>query len=105
MNVDNNSAPSTMAVIAIVLPAAMMPRAVAPTMCILHFTSIENVYIARSVVATVDSAWRRRGTLRVLTFPLFAPQECQRACPFDRLTGEAAFARSRRWGWLLWWGV
>jgi hypothetical protein len=96
----NSSAPSTMAVIAFVLPAAVTPRAVALALRILHFTSIENVYIARAVIATVGSAWRRRGTLRVLKFPLFASQECQRTCPFDRLAGEAAFARGRRWGLL-----
>jgi hypothetical protein len=65
-----------MAVITVVLPAAVTPRAVTPTMRLLYFTSIEHVYIARSVVATMNSAWRRCGALRALTFPLFSPQEC-----------------------------
>jgi hypothetical protein len=88
----SSSASSTTAVIPIVLPAAVAPRAVTLTMCILHFASIEHVRIARPVVATADSTWRRRGALRALKFALFAPQECECAGPLDRLAGEAAFA-------------
>lgn len=89
-----------MAVIAIVFPAAVAPRAIALTIRILHFASIEHVHIARSIFATVDSTWRCCGALRALKFALFTPQERQRASPFDRLAGEAAFTRCRRWWWL-----
>jgi hypothetical protein len=92
----NNSASSTMAVIAVVFPPAVAPRTIALTMRILHFASIEHVHIARSIFATMDSAWRRCGAFRALKFALFTPQERQCAGPFDRLAGEAAFARRRR---------
>jgi hypothetical protein len=94
--VENNSVSSTMAVIAVIFPAAVTPRAIALTMCILHFASIEHVHIARSVFATVDGAWRCCGAFRTLKFALLPPQERLRAGPFDRLAGEAAFARRRR---------
>jgi hypothetical protein len=59
------------------------PRAVAVAMRILDFTSIEYIRIPRTSVATVDRAWRRRGSLRLLLLTLLASQECQRAFPLD----------------------
>jgi hypothetical protein len=47
-----------MPILTIVLPAAVTPRAVALTMRVLYFTSIEYIRIAWSAVATIDRAWR-----------------------------------------------
>jgi hypothetical protein len=71
-----NSVPSAMAIPTIVLPATVMPRAVALTMRILHFTSIEYIRIAWSAVATIDCAWCRCGSLRLFPLALLASQKC-----------------------------
>lgn len=86
-----------MAVITVILPVPLTPRAVTSTMRILHFTSIKHVHIARSTVA-MDRARSSSGALRALPLTLFAPHERLCARAFDRLAGEAAFARGRRWG-------
>ena len=47
-----------MAILTIILSVAVTLQAVAPTMRVLYFTSIEYIPIAWSAVATIDRAWR-----------------------------------------------
>jgi hypothetical protein len=71
-----NSVSSAMVIPTIVLPAAMTPRAVALTMCVLYLTSIKYISIAWPAVTTIDGAWRCCGSRRLFPLALLASQEC-----------------------------